>query len=331
MQLMARLNARLGDWDAVAKQSPWPSLLVGNGMSMNVWSGFDYRRLYSVANLSTDAERIFTALGTKNFEAVLEGLWQTRTVLDALGRRTSTMDRHYSDVRDALLDAVTHVHPLRSQVPSTTTRQIATTLDSYERVYTLNYDLLPYWSLMEHDVRIADFFWSGGGTFDPDRSDLFAGWTGLYYLHGGVHLWQDVTTGISGKWGSTGRGLLAGLAGKLSAAPQRQPLFVSEGTARHKRRTIKRSEYLSFAMQTLRDDAEPLGLFGTSLGPPDAHVVSAINGHPMRPLAIAVRAGTTEQIRRSKARWHEVFPQQTLTFFSAESHPLGDPALAASP
>lgn len=330
---MSRLNARLGDWDAVAKQSRWPALLVGNGMSMNVWSGFDYRRLYSVANLSTEAESIFTAIGTKNFEAVLEGLWQTRTVLDALGRRTSTIDRHYLEVREALLDAVTHVHPLPSQVPTAITRRIATTLDSYQSVYTLNYDLLPYWSLMEHrdDVRIADFFWSDGSTFDPDRTDLHAGWTGLFYLHGAVHLWHDVGTGTSGKWRSSSGGLLRGLAAKLSSAPERQPLFVSEGTARHKRRTIRRSEYLSFAIQTLREEAEPLAIFGTSLGLPDAHVVSAINVHPQRPLAIAVRPGTAEQIRRSKARWHVAFPEQRLTFFMAETHPLGDPTLSVSP
>ena len=329
---MSRLNARLADWDTVCKQSRWPALLVGNGMSMNVWSGFDYRRLYSVANLSTEAESIFTAIRTKNFEAVLEGLWQTRTVLDALGRRTSTIDKHYLEVREALLDAVIRVHPLRSQLPTATTRQIAITLDSYESVYTLNYDLLPYWSLMEHrdDVRIADFFWSDGSTFDPDRTDLHAGWTGLYYLHGGVHLWHDVGTGISGKWKSSG-GLLSGLAAKLSSAPQRQPLFVSEGTARHKRRTMRRSEYLSFAMQTLREEAEPLAIFGTSLGPSDAHVVSAINRHPQRPLAIAVRSGTAEQIRTSKAHWHLAFPHQPVTFFTAETHPLGDPTLSVSP
>lgn len=330
---MAQMNARLQDWAALSKQSAWPSLLMGNGMSMNVWSGFDYRRLYSVANFSTDAESIFKALGTKNFEAVLEGLWQTRTVLDALGRRTSTIDQHYADVREALLDAVTLVHPLWNQVATDTTGQIAETLDAYQFVYTLNYDLLPYWSLMEHrrDVRIADFFWSHGGTFDPDNVDLHAGWTGLYFLHGAVHLWQDVTTGTNGKWRSSGRGLLAGLPGMLTAAPERQPLFVSEGTARHKRRTIKRSEYLSFAMQALRDDSGELVLFGTSLGSPDAHVVTAINGHPGRPLAIAVRAGTAEAVRASKARWHATFPQQHLTFFAAETHPLGDPALSVSP
>ena len=314
----------------------WPQLTLarrGNGMSMNVWSGFGYRRLYSVANLSTEAESIFSAIGTKNFEVVLEGLWQTRTVLDALGRRTSTIDRHYSEVREALIEAVTRVHPLPSQLPTATTRRIATTLDSYQSVYTLNYDLLPYWSLIEHrdDVRIADFFWSVGSTFDPASADLHAGWTGLYFLHGAVHLWLDVSTGISGKWRSSSGGLLSGLAGKLSSAPERQPLFVSEGTARHKRRTIKRSEYLSFAMQTLREEAEPLVIFGTSLGPSDAHVVSAINGHPQRQLAIAVRSGTAEQIRTSKARWHVAFPYQPVTFFTAETHPLGDPTLSVSP
>ena len=64
-------------------------------------------------------------------------------------------------------------------------------------VYTLNYDLLTYWSAMASgpDSGIRDFFWAYQNTFDVNDAILEDGTTGLLYLHGGLHLWQDSQSG----------------------------------------------------------------------------------------------------------------------------------------
>jgi hypothetical protein len=88
---MARsLTERLGPWSALADDE-WPTLLVGNGLSINVWQGFSYQRLYDEAALDPAAMRVFSELRTSNFERVLEALWHTEIVTAALGRRTGSV------------------------------------------------------------------------------------------------------------------------------------------------------------------------------------------------------------------------------------------------
>ena len=41
--------ARLHPWARVANAYKWDTLLVGNGLSINVWSRFDYGELFDYA------------------------------------------------------------------------------------------------------------------------------------------------------------------------------------------------------------------------------------------------------------------------------------------
>lgn len=96
--------------------------------------------------------------------------------------------------------------------------------------------------------------------------------------------------------------------------PSRQPLFVSEGSPEHKLRTIRGSDYLSFALNTLATDDDNIVVFGSSLSPPDAHIVQAINktsttsknvAISARPAAPLCRAcpGPGAWCRAGLARW----------------------------
>lgn len=320
------LRSTLDDW-SMYDADEWPTLLTGNGLSINVWDGFSYSRPYDEASLSTTAVDVFHQLGTTNFETVLEALMHTEVVLDALGRSKSSVTALYRHVRESLFDTVRGVHVPWALLPRATLRVIGRVLDSHNKIFTTNYDLLPYWALMETPgVKIADYFWGGRNTFDPDQTEVFDGYSAMHYLHGGVHLWQSERTGQVGKWVSDGQGLLQ-LGTLYSKHSSRSPLFVSEATSRRKRRTIRRSEYLNFALDELRDDEENTVLFGSALGPQDEHVVLALRSGPRRRIAVSLRPAKAETILAAKGRYTEMLAGNDVVFFDATSHPLGEPAL----
>jgi hypothetical protein len=224
MAATLRRRRVLRSWESL-KGEHWPTLLVGNGLSINVWSGFSYKKLLDAASLNGAAGKIFRQLRTENFETVLAGLWHAQTVLDALSRDRRDVDSMYLHVRQELINAVRRVHVPWMSVPTATLNQIGHAMDVYALVFTLNYDLLSYWAVMETpDACIGDFFWTSNGTFDATDADLMTGRTGLLYLHGGVHLWQDSRAGQVGKWTSqTSGSLLSGLGRSLRSSLSPDP------------------------------------------------------------------------------------------------------------
>jgi excisionase family DNA binding protein len=50
---------RLHAWDKLSN-SDWPTLLIGNGLSINVWSNFSYTRLLAQAGLNDAATTRYT-------------------------------------------------------------------------------------------------------------------------------------------------------------------------------------------------------------------------------------------------------------------------------
>ena len=72
------------DWSALGSARR-PTLLHGNGASINVWHRFSYTRLHDEANLNPEAPTLFEGLATANFEAAPRG--RTRP---SLSRSAST-------------------------------------------------------------------------------------------------------------------------------------------------------------------------------------------------------------------------------------------------
>lgn len=153
---------QLLSWDELGDQQ-WPTLLVGNGLSINTWSKFAYPELLQKAELNDAASQLFSDLLTVNFEAVLEGLWHAERVLEALHRpddQVLEVKDLYEHVRTELVEAVRRVHIPWNKVPDPTLSQIANVLNTHNMVFTLNYDLLTYWAVMSNTTStdIADYF-----------------------------------------------------------------------------------------------------------------------------------------------------------------------------
>jgi hypothetical protein len=326
--MTAAVDAELQDW-ADLEEREWPTLMLGNGLSINLWSGFGYTSLFNSATLTDPAQAIFDELGTTNFEQCLECLHHANIALRALSDSTANVDRTYEEVRDALFATVGHVHVPWDDFPDQTHELLATTMDRHDGVYTTSYDLSLYWSHMRciDMVDIKDFFWNRL-VFDPTDTAVHGrNTTRVYYLHGGIHLWQDDQTGNNGKW-SAGSERLLDIQARYGPTSDKRPLFVSEGTSQAKVRTIRKSSYLSFCLDELRADDKPTVVFGQSLSSQDAHIVDALVNGPTRRIAVSLYpSGDDDATISEKARIIQALGRHKVEFFDSTTHPIGDPAI----
>jgi hypothetical protein len=134
---------------------------------------------------------------------------------------------------------------------------------------------------------------------------------------------------VTRKRRSLGASLLAQFCEQQSTDTLSRPLLVAEGTAREKTRIIETNPYLSFALQQLRRSTGPLVIFGLSLREQDAHLAAALNHDPARPVAVAIRPKPTREVRRRQACIRQLLDTDTLYFFDASTHPLGNQTLTA--
>jgi Domain of unknown function (DUF4917) len=323
---------RLKTWADLKDDWPWETLVVGNGLSINIWRQFSYGGLFAKADLDDAARRLFAKFDTENFEMVLEALWHAEEALAALGQDTAKVTELYDNVQSGLFQAVRKVHVPWRKIDRPRLQQISDALCAYRFVFTLNYDLLTYWAAMQGGPKsaIRDLFWSDDHTFDADNAELSEGSTGLLYLHGGLHLWQDSISGRTGKWTTTKGSrvaLLETLEKKVGEVASRRPLFVSEGTSKEKMDVIGRSDYLRYALQMLTESTSNTVIFGASFGPQDKHITDAIASGPKRHVAISIHAGNEDDNNAAMDNYRAVLRRHQLHFFDSASHPLGDGSL----
>lgn len=325
-------DGTLEEWREIAGAEAWQGLLLGNGLSINVWEPFGYRSLMEQAAKEqlTDADRALFD-GATNFERVLADVNTAVRVAETVGIDAGPLYERYRSIQRALGHAVRQVHLARARVPAKTLAAIRSAMADSEWVFTTSYDLLIYWA-MGYGGRyrpFKDHFRYGGRCeFDPARCGVREDEVPVYYLHGALHL----VVGGSGKtWKRVGslKTILDQFGQPIDGDEQARPLLVTEGSAHDKLRAIEANDYLAHALDRLRSLELPLVVFGSSLGPQDDHLVTALGEHPERPLAISMRAAPRAELL---ARQSEIFLRlnaERIYFYDAATHPLGAPELAA--
>jgi hypothetical protein len=329
-------DGSLEDWEDVASAEDWEVLLLGNGLSMNVWPKFGYRSLTEQAARSgrlTDQDRELFGRRT-NFEGVLAELSTSIRVAQIVGLDTGPIYTRYRNIQRALGEVVHEVHPNKSDIPDETFAAIRSVMQGYEWVFTTSYDLIVYWAMKGEDGRYEPFKdhfqYRGRCEFDPDRARVAESDIPVYYLHGALHL----VTGTAGKtWkvrATALRRILDQFGRVIDADPAARPLLVTEGSAGEKARAIEANDYLAHALDRLFDMEGPLVVFGSQLGKQDDHLVEALSEHPDRPVAISMLP------RRSKAERAEFqialsrrLNASEIYFYDATTHPLGSTELRA--
>lgn len=326
-----KIDENLVGWNEISSHD-WKNLLIGNGFSINIWEKFGYGTLFELAQkkyvdepLNKTGLALFNHLNSSNFEDVLRILYHAKIVDEQLGDpQEKDIQALYENTKNALASAVNYAHIRANDVDTTTINEH---LRSYKNVFTTNYDLIPYWSVMQTDTwRFKDYFWSNGGCFDVYDTDTPADRTKLHYLHGAIHL-------VELKDGSTQK-IKANSLSSLSelfdlTQTDKFPLFISEGSFKWKLSRIKRNDYLRFCYEKLCKTSGDIVVLGHSLHKDyDQHIIDAINESPTSHVAISVwpHMGASEIISL-KVRLIDDLKEKELFFYNSETHPLGSTSL----
>src|SRR4051812_25022145 len=268
-------------------------LLLGNGFSIALRPDiFTYGSLYDNADFSKSPHipKIFDALKTRDFELVIRSLEDTAIVLGIYDPKlSSTASRVQSDaaaIKDALVSAIAKRHPDRPY--DVTNKQYAscrTFLSTFDHIFTLNYDVLLYWALMQDEVDDRNLSPDDGFRHpEADPNLPYVSWqqsqsATVHYLHGALHLFDQQTEIIKYTWSKTDKAIVDQVRSALDEG--KYPLFVAEGTSESKMDRIMHSAYLHKALRSFESCSAPqqnaIVIFGHSLAENDAHVLKCIS------------------------------------------------------
>jgi len=327
-----KVDDKLLHWDEIKNQK-WPALLLGNGFSVNIWQDFNYHSLYDLAKsdeidfpLIESAIELFEKKDTTNFENILNLLLGALLANDVIeGGQDKKLKRLYRKVQKALISTVQGSH-----VPSDTinTEYISEEFSKYKTIFTTNYDLIPYWSIMNHNTnKFRDYFWNTNNSFDPENTDLWTNCTRILYLHGALHILEEIDGGNSWKNTANESNLLEQFPDTFNSTYR--PLFITEGDSREKLSKIYGSDYLRFSYHELLNHNKPIVILGHSLEPDfDQHLIDAISEWGKRRVAISVWPEMeSHDIIQFKARINKHLKMHNLSFFDSTTHPLGSTEL----
>ena len=138
-------------------------LFLGNGFSQSYFGPFSYTTLYQAVKdekQNKNIKKLFEHFGTSNFEAVLSFLKHAQFLLKIYGIKGTAIVKDYERVRDALAEAILKVHPEKTTViPEEVKLSCYKFLKQFNDIYTVNYDLLLYWTLLtDPALDFGDYF-----------------------------------------------------------------------------------------------------------------------------------------------------------------------------
>ena len=333
------------EWAAGGRKA---NLLLGNGFSMAYDpQRFSYTALATQAidedRLPDTAVQLMKASGRPDFEWVmrqLESTAETLATLDPKGYRAlvEQLQRDIAMLREALAHSIAGLHPDRPfDIGEESYQRVRTFLDSFASIYTVSYDLLLYWALMQ-DLTDHGPRWSDDGFRDSgiagDETVLWniydTGTQNVHYLHGALHLFigDDGLRKIT--WKRTERALIDQVRDQLAA--RRYPLYVAEAKSPAKLARINENGYLTRALRSLASCNHGLVVLGHSLDPNDDHIFEAVVRSTVARLAVSLfgdpNSETNLLIQR---RAHDLTVQRkqlgrrtelAVEFFDAGSVPL---------
>lgn len=278
--------------------NPKVHLLLGNGFSIALKPDiFSYDSLFSQADFTgcEKVKEIFDHLGTKDFEAAVNALERAADIvphyLKAGSKTPEKMRRDAARIKQILIETIAGKHPSRpyeitSEQYSHCAGFLKPFLDASGKIYTLNYDILLYWTLMSasegelgEDLQVT---FDDGFRSDPDDPDTdYVIWDNgeshtqnVYYLHGGLHLFDAGHELRKYTWKRTNDPLVE--QARRAIEEGFFPLFVSEGSAQKKLTKIEHSGYLHKALRSLSTATGSLFTFGVSFSENDEHVIKTI-------------------------------------------------------
>lgn len=336
-------------------------LLVGNGFSIAcVPTIFTYQSLYNEADFSSSPhlKEVFESLKTTDFELVINSLEKTASLMEVYKpteRKLITQLRQDALlIKELLINTIADNHPSGPQdIPDYKFVACRNFLSNFYltggNVYSLNYDLLLYWTLM-HDIEDENLTLNPCDGFGRDtfmsngefETSEYVTWQGTsnarnqttFYLHGALHLFEDGADLKKYTWIDTGRPLVDQTRDALNN--NKFPLFVAEGDSIKKMTNITHSAYLYHNFKSFygvcsnssRGKAPNTCLFtyGVSFSENDEHIINKIGHGTIKHLFVGIygdlNSDTNKGIQKKIDQLNEMrsdkFPL-SISYYDVES------------
>jgi len=298
-------------FDQVLQQAKKPHLLLGNGFSVSYDpKRFSFTTLLESAtkdgiiNKSSELYKVFQKLETADFESVMRALENSKNIIDVYDADRELIDKLSNDsasLKEYLVKIITNNHPEKSTNISLDEKAACLIfLKYFDRIYTLNYDLLLYWASMED---VSGEFIDGFGNTEHSIHEGYvvyknSGAQGIkvHYLHGSLHYFDAGDEIIKKTYNNTDTCLIDQVRESLSK--NIYPIFISEGSSDQKKTKILHNAYLNHCYRSFRLIKGDLVIFGASLKEPDQHILDAILENGIKNIYFGVtEASSAERIK----------------------------------
>lgn len=287
-------------------------LLTGNGFSIACRNNiFRYDSLFDQADfakLNVNVKKVFEILNTKDFEIVMRSLNNASKILKVYSPDNVSLitqiDNDASELKNVLINAIANSHPDNpSEILETEYQYCKQFLRHFSNYYTLNYDLLLYWTFM-HFQEIQELNSDDGFRTPDDGKTDYVSWDiektdgqNLFYLHGALHVFDAGSELQKYTWVNTGVRLIEQIRDALDT--DLFPVFVSEGSSLEKVEKIMHSSYLSRGLRSFGHIGGCLFIYGHSLAINDSHILNLIPKSKIQKLFISLY-GAIDSISNSK-------------------------------
>ncbi len=306
------------------------AVLLGNGFSIACNEIFNYRSLLENSNTENNIRGVFKKLETADYEVIIEKLESAAQLIDMY-----TSD--YNELIDLLKNSSKNLKNEFARVISNRHVDYATAfrkinpnneireqdcfnfLHNFSKIYTTNYDLLLYWSIMRYlerrrrnsndsynqnqDDEIVIVTNDGFTRVGEDQPLRYVGGPDqrIFYLHGSLLLLQDGFDILKiERNDQEGLNLLPIISNNIGNN-EILPLIVLEGNSSNKLSKISEHLYLTDALTNLSTLDGALFIHGHSLDQSDQHIFDAINKSSLTQVFISVVDSVEIQDMEKKA------------------------------
>jgi hypothetical protein len=164
-------------------------------------------------------------------------------------------------------------------------------LAHFNKIYTLNYDLLLYWTLM-HDELEPEVPCDDGFRTPEEGAQEYVTWEpgrykqNIYFLHGALHVFDAKVEVQKYTWVNTGIRLIEQIRNALDEG--KYPIFVAEGESPQKFERIRHSDFLSKAYRSFQEISGALFVYGHSMADNDDHIIRLIGKGKLSELFVGI-------------------------------------------
>lgn len=334
-------------------------LLLGNGFSIACRADiFHYGSLFAQADFSQvpEVSAVFDALQTQDFEQAIRSLENAARILPSYvahgDAAAAKMLEHAEALKEILLQTIAGNHPhIPSEIPDDQFWACRRFLSHFlagrktGSVFTLNYDLLLYWTLMHDDMPFdnpIDLAINDGFGNDEDEPDAdYVVWQGetnahsasVMFLHGALHLFDSGKELQKYTWVRKGVPLIE--QARSSIARDAYPLFVAEGTSAQKKSKIRHNAYLYQGFKQFTANVQQgqhcMFVYGHSLAENDDHILKRIGKGRFKKLYVGIygdplTADNQRIMNRAQelaAMRHERWPLEVVIYDAASANVWG--------